>query len=303
MIRILFLCVVLVNIVFFFWEYRKGAPGIYLPLSYEISLESSKYAQKIMLLSELNSTKELPGGADTSKVLSQQSVVPTRLDAGHESLLKEAKTHSITHYTTKSHSVEQINSELIIDKNLKLDSLKVEDSQLANDEQLISKHNTMSGLSFPLLACYQLKAGEYTQTTLTEKMIGQTYKLELFEQQQRDANSYLVLTLAASSSEEAQSNEQEMKQQGIDDLWLFREGVFKWRISLGLFSGIEQAEKAKELFSEQINQLLEVVPSYLKTGITNVKISAHDKQGMLAFEQEFSDIIDQKVECDQGSAQ
>jgi len=298
--RILFLCVLLVNIVFFLWQYRKGAPDVYLPPSYENSLGSSKYAQKIMLLSEINSTKELPGGADTSKVLSQQSVAPSRIDVGNKSLLREVKPHSIVHYTTKSHSVEQINSELITGKNLKPDSLKVENSQSASDEPLISKHNTMSGLSFSSLACYQLKAGEYTQATLTKDMAGQAYKLELFEQQQRDADSYLVLTLAVNSSEDAESKEQGMRQQGVDDLWLFREGVFKWRISLGLFSGKEQAEKAKEIFSEQTNQLLEVVPSYLKTIVTSVKISAHDEQGMLTFEQEFSDIIDQKVGCDEG---
>ncbi len=80
-------------------------------------------------------------------------------------------------------------------------------------------------------------------------------------------------------------------------MWLFREGLFQWRISLGLFSGKEQAEKAKEQFSERTHQELEVVSSYLKKTVTIVKISTDDRQEVAAFEKKFAMIVDQKVDC------
>ena len=348
MVKILFLCVFLVNIVFFLWEYRKGAPEIYLPPSYENSIGLASYAEKIILLSETPEVKMRAGEANSREMRAQQSEAQsvTEIDseillieseqkviakdeavempdskilAGsnlNETLTKDIKlteeessqsnfdmrpisVQNVFESVVKKNPAEQINSDSTQTKEKsELDSLIETNSVGVSDEQGdIESSNTSQGLNLPIVACYRLKTGEYTQNTFAQETEESDFTLELFEQQIRDINSYLVLTSVALSYQEAVNREQDIKQQGIDDLWLFRQGQFKWRISLGLFSGIEQANKAIELFSKQTDKVLEVVPSYLTTNITVVKISAQEEQKINTFEQKYSMIVDQKIEC------
>ena len=89
MVKILFLCVVLVNIVFFIWEFRKGAPEVYLPPSYENSIGSESYDQKIILLSELPEAMKRTGEADpNSEKLDQQTEVPSDTEIANETLIE-----------------------------------------------------------------------------------------------------------------------------------------------------------------------------------------------------------------------
>lgn len=289
MVKIIFLCVFLVNVVFFFWQYRKGAPEIYLPPSYENNLDSAKYTQKIMLLSEVSGAKELDKVVELSEEENSYSdlfIAPLAVQNAIESAVKQRPA-------------EQINTELIQTKqNSELGDLVVEtDPGRINNELMdVDIDTTSQALNSQIVACYQLKTGEYTQNTFTQDIEDSAFKLDLLEQQ-RDVESFLVLTMEALSFQEAVSREEELKQQGIGDLWLFQRGLFKWRISLGFFIEKEQAIQAKELFSEKTSQELEVVPSYLATAVTIVKISAQEEQGITAFEQEFSMIVDQKIDC------
>ena len=66
MVKILFLSVVLINVVFFFLQYRKGAPEIYLPPYYETSTDSASHTKKISLLSEISAVEQL--GAKASSI-------------------------------------------------------------------------------------------------------------------------------------------------------------------------------------------------------------------------------------------
>lgn len=288
MVKILFLCVFLVNVVFFFWQYRKGAPEIYLPPSYENNLDSAKYTQKIMLLSEVSGAKELDKVVELSEEENSYSdlfIAPLAVQNAIESAVKQRPA-------------EQINTELIQTKqNSELgDLVETDPGRLNNELMDVDIDTTSQALNSQIVACYQLKTGEYTQNTFTQDIEDSAFKLDLLEQQ-RDVESFLVLTMEALSFQEAVSREEELKQQGIGDLWLFQRGLFKWRISLGFFIEKEQAIQAKELFSEKTSQELEVVPSYLATAVTIVKISAQEEQGITAFEQGFSMIVDQKIDC------
>ena len=64
MVKIIFLCVVLFNIVFFFWQYRQGAPEIPLSQRYEKNIGSASHAQKIRLPSEISGVEQLGGGVN-----------------------------------------------------------------------------------------------------------------------------------------------------------------------------------------------------------------------------------------------
>ncbi len=100
--RIIFLCIILINIIFFIWEYRKGAPEIYLPVHYENNSVSDKYQYKILLLAENDELQSTQKGA---KINAQQPTA-TSNDAGSETLIKESKTHGIVNYSTSNRSVK-----------------------------------------------------------------------------------------------------------------------------------------------------------------------------------------------------
>lgn len=60
-IKSLFLCILVVNLIFFFLEYRKGAPNIYQRDNYVNQFESSRTAKQITLLSENIHVLEVQG--------------------------------------------------------------------------------------------------------------------------------------------------------------------------------------------------------------------------------------------------
>lgn len=337
MAKIIFLCVFLVNIVFFFWQYRKGTPEIYLPPNYEDSIGKASGFQKILLLSEL---PEL--GLKKEARIHQAEALPSP-EAEHETLLVEpqrplnndeitktpdSKVFSDNDFigplvktgygNTKERSLgtqfmgplaEQFEIENVIESTPS-EQVTIEPTPVAQDSELENlvkeksdDDNTILEISKnPVLACYQLKEGEYTQDMFVQEDEKNAFKLSFFNQNKRYISSYLVLTQVSESYQEAKSKEQELKQQGIENVWLFRRGLFKKRISLGLFSSEEHANEAKELLLKQIDQVLEVVPSYQTSVITSVKISTQDKQQITAFEQKFSKLIAQKIECRKDSS-
>jgi len=74
MVKFIFLAIMLVNIVFFLWQLRIGAPGIYLPPNYEKRIAHSAGRQKIILLSEM---PELSlGGCPRSALLNMRYNTP-----------------------------------------------------------------------------------------------------------------------------------------------------------------------------------------------------------------------------------
>ena len=265
MVKILFLSVVLINIVFFFLQYRKGAPEIYFPPYYETSIDSASHTKKIRLLSEISAVEQL--GAKASSINDrrvQQVDAPSATKIANKALINASTP--------------------LVNRNN--ESIKTPDSD-----------GFPQRLKLPVVACYQLKKGEYTPSMFTHEMGKSTFKLELFKQQQEDGNKYLVLTSAANSFQEAVGWEQEIKQQGIDDLWLFKQGQFKWRISLGIFTGKEQANKARESLAKQTKLALEIVSGNQDSSVNYVKISAQEEQDMVAFEQKYSMYFVQKIEC------
>ena len=102
MMKILFLCVFLANIVFFIWEFRKGAPEVYLPPSYENSIGIQNHSQKIMLLSELPEAMRRTSEADlNSEKHAQQSEVPSDTEVANETLIESKQPVIVNNETGK----------------------------------------------------------------------------------------------------------------------------------------------------------------------------------------------------------
>jgi hypothetical protein len=274
-VRFLFLSILLCNIVFFFWEYRKGAPEIYLPISIENKVSNDNPSQ-IFLLSELPvKVSSLGGGTAGNSEVNLPEIHSEKLFIGP--LLPSENTAD--------------DSEIL--NTAKQEAVIIEPDSLLRASAKLVVPSTKAKVSF---ACYLLQDGEYSEQMFVTSNKSETFKFELVRQEQQHISSYLVLTLAANSYQEAKTWEKSIKQQGINELWLFTRGKFKWRISLGLFSTQSKAEKVKASFTRRISRELEVVPSYQTKVQTEIKISGLEKDISL-FKDEFFQYFKQESEC------
>jgi len=308
-VKILFLSILLGNIVFFFWEYRKGAPEIYLPISIENKAVNDNQ-QKIFLLSELPA-KVVPLEIDSAN--NKEVSVPEApfIESKQELLANNDFVGPLNNIEQENIHAEGQNmgfiGPLLVDENIVDDSEKeieaisitkpeakiIEPNELLEDDPEPAELNAKTEVLF---ACYLLREGEYSEQMFATSNKSATFKFELVQQKQQYISSYLVLTLAANSYREAKAWESDIKQQGINELWLFTRGSFKWRISLGLFSTQSKAEKVKASFARRMPRELEVVPSHQTRVVTEVKISGQEKDISL-FKGEFSQYFKQESEC------
>ena len=307
--KFLFLSILLGNIVFFFWEYRKGAPEIYLPTDIERKA-SNDNQQLISVPSELPA-KVIPLEIDSAN--NNEVSVPEApfIEPKQELLANDDFVGPLNKIEQENIHVEGQNMEfigpLLVDENIVDDSEKeieaisiakpevkiIEPDELLEDDPEPAELNAKTEVLF---ACYPLREGEYSEQMFATTNKSETFKFELVKQEQQYISSYLVLTLAANSYQEAKTWEKAIKQQGINELWLFTRGSFKWRISLGLFSAQSKAEKVKSSFAQRMPRELEVVPSHQTRMVTEVKISGQEKDISL-FKDEFSQYFKQESEC------
>ena len=177
-----------------------------------------------------------------------------------------------------------------------IDVISSQTEKNTNIETMLD-HNDKVVSTTAISTCFQLQKVEYKQEILNQAVNQSDYLLSFSNQEVPYISNYLVLTLPADSFLQAKKLQEAIKQQGISDLWLFEQGNFKWRISLGLFSSSEKAGFAKQHYAKQIIQPLTVVPSFQTHAVTQVTISAQHEEVISTFEQQFSHYIDKKVDC------
>jgi hypothetical protein len=393
-VKLFCLFILLINISFFFWEYRKGAPDIYQPQAIVARANGGGNKHQILLLSELqpaeNNTEQMVGIATAVVVTNIEKPFPNvelevieQTIAEHDGLLAEVKLpglnsntalsvylatefippldeqHSLTALLTDT-PIKQSSPALIWqpDKSIllaiksyidsfyqhnggfrSLDTIDVEGAKNipATESQADfigpplpeifattvepdvrqQQHNMALAIgtarpeksldvqltdSFSMASlkqyttCYLLQKSQYKEEMLALAIGDGRYKLKFFDQEQEYISSYLVLTNAADSLLVAKERLDSIKAQGIKELWLFRQGEFKWRISLGLFSTKVKAMKARNNYARQITQGLNIVPSVRKKKTTLVRVASENKI-MTNFESKFSVFIEKKVDC------
>ncbi len=311
--KFLFLSILLVNIVFFFWEYRKGAPEIYFPTNIENTADYDSQ-QQIFLLSELPAkvvALEIDSSSNNEAIVveinpEEAFIGPKQQVAANNDFVGPLPKKSQSKADIESHADEFIGP-LLVDRDI-ADSPKKEIEAIAiakSEAKIVEPDIVVDRKSEPaepsvktevLFACYPLQEGEYSEQMFAFTNKSETFKFELVRQEQQYISSYLVLTLAANSYQEAKEWEKAIKQQGISELWLFTRGDFKWRISLGLFSTKSKAEKAKTFFAKRMARELKVVPSHKTKIVTEVKINGQEDDISL-FKDEFSQYFKQESEC------
>ncbi len=273
--KFVFFLTLLVNIIFFLWEYRKGAPSVYLPPPFEYSASD---AQQILLLTEApEMTHQATDPAVIDKKSREEHVTPATSEAFVEMAelptpdqpkLPETESHvRIEHefvgLVQQHEIVPQSSNPFKLERKTETQQLVTGSAQenLENNTEKKTAIGTI-GASSTLIACYHLNPGAAEKDFISQIANGQNYNLTFTEQEVPFISNYLVLTLAGDTLQQARQREQILKQQGINDLWMFKSGKFKWRISLGLFSSPKNAESAKELYARQTSEYLEVVPSW-----------------------------------------
>lgn len=309
--KFVFFLTLLVNIVFFLWEYRKGAPSVYLPPAFEYSASD---AQQILLLTKPPEiTPQATGQAITDERPPAEQVNPAMTEAVVEMVeLLAADKHKLPADTSQvriAHDfIGPINQqpEIVPQPFKPLESaIKTETQQLVADAiqdslesspELRTEIDPISA-SNTLISCYHLNAGAAKKDFIRQTENGQNYNLTFTEQEVPYISNYLVLTFAGDTLQQARQREQTLKQQGINDLWMFKSGKFKWRISLGLFSSPKNAESAKELYARQTSEYLEVVPSWQNQLVMQVTINAQQQAIISDFERKFTHVISSQVDC------
>lgn len=342
--RILFLLVFLLNIAFFLWEYRKGAPEIYWLPTYENKVGSSYVEQKIILLSELPS-EQLPivkAELNIEPTIQEQSAMPEsqpvagilRTESGDSPMIESrtaittsdninsAQSGRIANLKNDSapvkvglESVDVVTASLAVQnavvqatQDVSSSTLQAEKNSEENvveqsmeasaDMQLSSETlNDLKVLKMPIHACYSLVEGDYLQEQFTLNDKEAYLIVELIEQEQRKVGSYLVLISETRADVDVETVKQRIKQQGIENSWLFTQGEFKGRLSLGLFTSKENALQAKAAFNALTDQPLEIVMRYKTIIASRINIIVQDNSGLAEFEQLYGMIIDQKIPC------
>ncbi len=326
--KLLCFFILLINISFFLWEYRKGAPDVYKPQDVTAYASRTQGKQQIFLTSELPSveknTTQVAATMPVQKIETEALTVAVDSVGANDingdlllsaSLAELKIVDALSTYLAKEFIpplYEQLESTIDKEKkqNIVADELveSINEVMVKNaiSEQQMSfigpptPKNSLTIATSPPddidIACYILQRSQYKKEMQALANSGSNYKLKFIDQEQEFISSYLVLTSAADSLQEAKEQASSIKQQGIEELWLFRQGEFKWRISLGLFSTKVKAVKARKNYGQQITQVLNIVPSIRKKIITIVNVTTAN-EAMTAFEGKFSVFIDQKISC------
>jgi len=143
--------------------------------------------------------------------------------------------------------------------------------------------------------CYKLKSDDDFNDVqrLAER---EFYKLTLVTQTNYIINNYLLLTPEPSSMQESFKLEQKLKFQGYSDLWLFRSGEFRGRISFGLFDIKENAMKALNDIKKKTGIAIEVTPRYESQQNMVMNINLLNPE-ITKFEDTFAKYIDKDHAC------
>jgi hypothetical protein len=231
--KIVFFLVAFANVALFMWEYNKGA---FKPVI-EISQQNVLVDQEpILLVSEQE--KDAPE--------SEAALFPSDLDAlDNKRHLQNFITEILSEPEATLNLVEQKQT-VVETKSLPLEQNDLNTVDLEKSVPVIQaeqvEKNTKNSEKISVI-CYE--AGPFAddddyaawrnQLSVAEGVI------QSVSRDEQAISTYLVYYPAAKTLMESEANLQMLKDNGINDLWLFRTGGDKGQISLGLFKNENRA--------------------------------------------------------------
>ncbi len=231
--KIVFFLVALANVSLFMWEYNKGA---FVPVI-ETSQQNAHIDQEPILL-----VNELKKDSTESEIALFLSVLDTLDNKRH---LQNFITEILSEPETTLNLVEQ--KQTVVEK--KLLPLEQNDFNTTNLEKSVPtiqaekvQINTKSSEKTPVI-CYE--AGPFSDgddyAAWRNQLSVAEGAIQSFSRDEQTISSYLVYYPAAKTLMESEANVQMLKDNGINDLWLFRTGGDKGQISIGVFKNENRA--------------------------------------------------------------
>ncbi len=210
---------ILANVLFFLWEKQHNHQA-----------ESVTYGQDssaggIVLLTELSPAQrqQILAEADTKKP-----------DSTEETVVNTAATKPEKKLPEQNQALAE------------QDKVVAEENQRPEEQQAPVERASLPPINPSCFEIGPFQNLKQAEIWLKEhEMVG-----EFVNKRVKTPSSYLVYLPAPDDFSTAKNNEKNLREKGITDLWLFRQGPMKGAISLGLFVKKQRAEKLK-------NQLLE----------------------------------------------
>ncbi|MCK5867179.1 MAG: TolC family outer membrane protein [Mycoplasmataceae bacterium] len=88
------------------------------------------------------------------------------------------------------------------------------------------------------------------------------YRLRIEEQDEDTVSNYLLLAPAMNTMVESTQLQQQLKQQGLNNLWLFKSGELQGKIALGLFRTEDDAIAAQDTYAERVQESIDSMNQY-----------------------------------------
>ena len=230
--KIVFFLVALANVALFMWEYNKGAFEPVIEISQQNVLVDQ---EPILLVSELK--KDSPE--------SETAIFSSVLDSlDNKRPLQNFITENILESEVTMKPVEQKQT-VVENKLLPLEQNDLNTAVLEKPAPTIQvekfEDNAKNNEKIPAI-CYE--AGPFTNDDYAawrNKLSVAEGVIQSVSREEQAISTYLVYYPAAKTLMESEANLQMLKDNGMNDLWLFRTGGDKGQISLGIFKNENRA--------------------------------------------------------------
>ena len=233
--KILFVCALLANIIFFLWEYNSPSTR---KSSDPVRVESDEPKQILLKREVSNHSVRDNVVLDDNRLSLKTILIPPikKKTVANQLELVKAKQQPDLVNNKKLNKVKPVKlvtkTAVTIEEKLNLEKNKKNKYLI---EQVVK-------------SCYQV--GPFKDAEELEKWRQlnsiNIESLKPVEKETSDVSNYLVYYPAESSFSESQNNIKIFEKLGIKDHWIFREGKLKGAISLGLFNKIEPANLLQE---------------------------------------------------------
>ncbi len=295
MLKFSFLVIVLVNLIFLFWEFQHGA------FLQKPAVNPSKSHHDILLLSEMPAIKTTAHQDNTPKIPAPDTLLAKKISTSQPALDDKpvairlpsssnldnppSPSHTTPDQQTVASALRPVDNPIgptPTEENIaQLDSaqkMAVTANPETSDTVSPSETNKDSGEKADapnkekIVHCFEQQVFESKKAAVNwlnqQAIPGEIQKIE-----QAEPGSYLVFIPAAENYAQAKQTVNKLQEKGIKDFWLFRKGPMKNAISLGLFIKQQRAENlARQLQSKGIDVKIETrYKSVKRWSVTPVK--------------------------------
>ena len=297
--KIVFVLSLLINIVFFLWEFNINSVGT-LPVNNETlpkqillvsELPHDDIAEKeLVVLAEDNISDstvgivvndkqtlvEMSALKSKSTVNSQQSVLVEEVVADISPQIEPIVSDEalVNQHSEEVNAEHRVNEDIVVENTVKEESIAQVTASLEPKIDQTEKKPV----------CYQV--GPFKNSNAVEAWSNlNTMKSETLESLKKDSrvvSSYLVYYPAADNYQQGKENVVMLKEKGVKDLWLFRKGNLKGAVSLGLFVKESRAIALKDKLSNK-GVTVDVMQRYKTIPMLYVKVLA-DKDSLVTYD-------------------